>query len=78
MSPATLVYFGYSASEVCFALAQYSNEVRRLHAVDALVTAIVYNRKDTVEVLTALETPQNIKGMLGVTVQDLHGGTALR
>lgn len=66
-SPATMAYLGRSAADVCAQLALYSSETRVLHAIDALVTAIVYNRKDTIEVLTTLNTPLDQRGLLDVS-----------
>ena len=71
MSAATLAYHGFAATDVCLCLTRYSNKIRFLYAVDALVTAIVYNRKDTVEVLIALNTPLNKRGLFGISVREL-------
>lgn len=60
-----MAYYGHSATDVCCKLAHYKNpETRKKHAIDALTVAIVYKRKDTFELLLALNTPMNQKGFL--------------
>lgn len=71
-TPATLAYMGCSAADVCAQLAHYPAEKRVLHAIDALVTAMVYRRQDTVEVLTALGTPMHRRGFFRVAADDIR------
>ena len=68
MVPATLAYYGYSASDVCLELTKYNPEERVVHAIDALVTAIAFARLDTVSALEALNVPRDKQGLLGITV----------
>lgn len=76
MTPGALAFYGYSARDVCAALTNYSNSVRRLYAVDALVAAIMFGRMDTVAVLLELKTPLDVAGLSGLSVIDvaLHRG----
>lgn len=71
-SPATLAYMGCSAADVCAQLAHYPADTRVLHAIDALVTAMVYRRNDTVEVLMALGTPMHRRGLFRVAADEIR------
>ncbi len=72
MRPFMCVYYGYSARDVCRRLSEYPlGGVRRGHAIDALVAAVMYGRLDTFCVLVSLGTPLDEAGpWYGVSVFD--------